>query len=94
MDSIINNLIPILIAGGPAAISAMLAIALIGLVLDRQRLLRDFDRTQKETAKVLISKDEKFDDLINNSFKSSLATADALTSLRVVLAEINVRLTK
>jgi hypothetical protein len=94
MDSIIANLVTVLVNGGQSSISALLVTVLIGLLWDRVRIMHSLEQAHKETARIMELKDAKADEVVRNYFKSSLATADALNSLKMVLNEINMRLTK
>jgi hypothetical protein len=80
-DSTIQNLIATLLSGGPAGVIALLMLVIAGLLWDRRRVFTD-------NAK----KDQKLDVMIENYHKSSISVGDALSSIKIVLAEISVKL--
>jgi hypothetical protein len=80
-DSTIQNLIATLLAGGPAGVIALLMLVIAGLLWDRRRVFID-------NAK----KDQKLDVMIENYYKSSISVGDALSSIKIVLAEISAKL--
>jgi len=80
-DTAIPNLLATLIAGGTSGVIALLLLIITGLLWDRRRVFSD-------NAK----KDAKLDAMIDNYYKSNLAVGDALNSIKVVLAEISVKL--
>ena len=80
-DLTIQNLISTLLAGGPAGVIALLMLVIAGLLWDRRRVFTD-------NAK----KDQKLDVMIENYYKSSISVGDALSSIKIVLAEISAKL--
>jgi hypothetical protein len=80
-DSNILSLVNILISGGASGVIALLILVVAGLLWDRRRVFMD-------NAK----KDMKLDTLMENHYKSSLAVSDALNSIKIILAEISVKL--
>jgi hypothetical protein len=80
-DSTVQNLIATLLTGGPAGVIALLMLVIAGLLWDRRRVFTD-------NAK----KDQKLDVMIENYYKSSISVGDALSSIRIVLAEISAKL--
>jgi hypothetical protein len=82
-DSTVQNLIATLLNGGPAGVIALLMLVVAGLLWDRKRVFSD-------SAK----KDQKIDVMIENYYKSSMAIGEAIGSIKVVLAEISVKLIK
>lgn len=77
METIITDLINVLLGGGPQAIIAILVLVIVLLVLDRRRLLADIHR-----------KDAKIDQIIDDYYKGNLTLSEALNSLKIVLYEI------
>jgi hypothetical protein len=82
-DSTVQSLIATLLSGGPAGVIALLMLVIAGLLWDRRRVFTD-------NAK----KDQKLDVMIENYYKSSVAVGDALSSIKIVLAEISVKLVR
>ena len=80
-DSTVQNLIAILLSGGPAGVIALLMLVIAGLLWDRRRVFAD-------NAKM----DKKLDVMIENYYKSSISVGDALSSVKIVLAEISAKL--
>jgi len=80
-DATVQNLIATLLAGGPPGIIALLMLVVAGLLWDRRRIFTDNAR-----------KDQKIDMLIENYYKSSMAVGEALSSIKIVLAEISAKL--
>jgi hypothetical protein len=80
-DSTVQSLIATLLTGGPAGVIALLMLVVAGLLWDRRRVFGD-------NAK----KDQKIDVLIENYYKSSIAVGEAIGSIKIVLAEISVKL--
>jgi hypothetical protein len=80
-DSTVQSLIATLLSGGPAGVIALLMLVIAGLLWDRRRVFSD-------SAK----KDQKIDVMIENYYKSSVSVGDALSSIKIVLAEISVKL--
>jgi hypothetical protein len=80
-DSSILSLVNILISGGASGVIALLILVVAGLLWDRRRVFMD-------NAK----KDMKLDNLMENHYKSNLAVSEALNSIKIVLAEISVKL--
>jgi hypothetical protein len=80
-DSTIQNLIATLLSGGPAGVIALLMLVIAGLLWDRRRVFTD-----------IAKKDQKLDVMIENYYKSSISVGDALSSIKIVLAEISVKL--
>lgn len=81
MDTIIEKLLLALFNGGPQAIIAVLLMVIIGLFLERRRLLGE-----------LLKKDEKIDKIIDDYYKGNMTLSDALNSLKSVLYEIKSKL--
>ncbi len=81
MDAIIEKLLLALFNGGPQAIIAVLLMVIIGLFLERRRLLAE-----------LIKKDEKIDKIIDDYYKGNMTLTEALNSLKSVLYEIKSKL--
>jgi hypothetical protein len=80
-DSSILNLTTVLMSGGASGVIALLVLVITGLLWDRRRVFMD-------NAK----KDLKLDTLMESHYKSNAAVNDALNSIRIVLAEISVKL--
>jgi hypothetical protein len=81
MDSILQSLLTALLSGGQQGLLALLVAVVTGLLWDRHRLLKD---VQNRT--------DKLDTIIDNYYKANLMVTEALNGLKIVLAEINVRL--
>jgi hypothetical protein len=81
VDSIISNLVGMLLSGGPHAISAVLLLCMIGLLIDRRRLIAD-----------LAKKEDKLDKIIEDYYRGNMTLADAMNSLKNVLFEIRNRI--
>lgn len=81
MDSVIENLLLALLAGGPTAIIAVLVMAIIMLVMERRRLLKKLDKNE-----------EKIDKIIDDYYKGNMTLSEALNSLKLVLYEIKGKL--
>lgn len=81
VDTIIEKLLLALFNGGPQAIIAVLLMVIIGLFLERRRLLGE-----------LLKKDEKIDKIIDDYYKGNMTLSDALNSLKSVLYEIKSKL--
>jgi len=77
VDTLISNLIGLLLSGGPHAISAILLLIIIMLLFDRRRLIADLSR-----------KEDKLDKIIDDYYRGNLTIADAMNSLKSVLFEI------
>jgi Tfp pilus assembly protein PilO len=75
--SSIIEIVNSLLMGGPHAIVVILTIAMVALLFDRKRLMNELER--KET---------KLDEMVESYQKSTLALAESLNALKVVLAEI------
>ncbi len=63
--------------GGPSAIIALLLLAILGLYMDRRRLLKE-----------ITHKDDKIDKIVEDYYKGNLTLSEALNSLKSVLFEI------
>jgi len=94
VDTGIALLTNTLLDGGNRAVLALLLFICYGLWVDRSRLTHNLQEAHKDTARAIELKDAKADEVVTSYFKSSLATADALSSLKMVLTEINIRLSK
>lgn len=81
VDTIIQNLLEKLIAGGPGAVIAALLLVIVAQWFDRKQLHATIQR-----------KDEKIEKIIDDYYKGNLSLTEALTSLRNVLFEIRSRL--
>lgn len=81
MDTIIEKLLVALISGGPQAIIAVLVIAIIGLIFERRRLLKEIEK-----------KDDKIDKIIDDYYKGNMTISEAFSSLKMVLFEIKSKL--
>lgn len=81
MDSIIEPLVVALLTGGPSAVVAVLLLVIIGLYLERRRLLADLNK-----------KEEKIDKIIDDYYKGNMTLSEALNSLKMVLYEIKGKL--
>jgi len=80
VDSIITNLIAILVSGGPQAVIAVLVLFIVLLLLDRKRLNAELSK-----------KDIKLDKIIEDYYKGNLTLSEALNSLKLVLYEIKAK---
>jgi hypothetical protein len=94
MDTVIATLMNSLLDGGNRAVTALLLFICYGLWADRSRLMLSLEQADKETIRIMDLKDAKADEVVENYFKSALATAEALSSLKMFLSEINIRLMK
>ena len=81
MDNLIQNLLNALLSGGPHAIIAVLVLIIIGLLVDRHRLVKDVGR-----------KDEKIEKIVDDYYRGNITLTDALNSLKNVLYEIRLKL--
>ena len=81
MDSLIQKLLDTLLAGGPAAIVAILVFMIIALLWERHRLLGEITK-----------KDEKIEKIIDDYYKGNMTLSEALISLKLVLYEIKSKL--
>ena len=80
MDSAIEKLLGIIVAGGPQSIIAIL-LSFIGLLLyERRRLIAE-----------IAKKDDKIDKIVDDYYKGNLTLSEALNSLKFVLYEIKSR---
>jgi hypothetical protein len=77
----VPGLITMLLSGGATGVIALLILVITGLLWDRRRVFSD-------NAK----KDQKLDIIMENYYKSNAAVTDALSSIKIVLAEISVKL--
>lgn len=77
MDKIFEILLPAMFSGGPAAIIAILLVAVGVLYLERRRLLEEIRR-----------KDDKIDKIIDDYHNGNMTLSEALNSLKNVLYEI------
>lgn len=77
MDKIFEILLSAMFSGGPAAIIAILLVAVGVLYLERRRLLEEIRR-----------KDDKIDKIIDDYYKGNMTLSEALNSLKNVLYEI------
>jgi len=82
-DTIASGLLATLVAGGTSGVIALLLLIITGLLGDRRRVFAD-------NAK----KDAKLDAMIDNYYKSNMAVGEALNSIKIVLAEISVKLVR
>ena len=82
-DSIASGLLTTLVAGGTSGVISLLLLIITGLLWDRRRVFSD-------NAK----KDAKLDAMIDNYYKSNMAVGEALNSIKIVLAEISVKLVR
>jgi hypothetical protein len=82
-DTTATGLLSTLIAGGTSGVISLLLLIITGLLWDRRRVFSD-------NAK----KDAKLDAMIDNYYKSNIAVGEALNSIKVVLAEISVKLVR
>jgi hypothetical protein len=80
-DNSILSLTTMVMSGGTSGVIALLVLVITGLLWDRRRMFTD-------NAK----KDMKLDTLMESHYKSNVAVNDALNSIKIVLAEISVRL--
>ena len=63
--------------GGPNAIIALLVLIIFGLIMDRKNLRDDIKR-----------KEERLDKIVDDYHQGNLTIAEAMNSLKYVLAEI------
>ena len=82
-DSSIMNLVALITSGGASGVIALLILVITGLLWDRRRVFMD-------NAK----KEEKLNNLMESHYKSNLASSEALNGIKIVLAEISVKLTR
>lgn len=81
MDNLVENLLKALLAGGQSAVIALLILIIVGLLVDRFRLVKDVSR-----------KDEKIEKIVDDYYKGNLTLTEALNSLKTVLYEIRLKL--
>lgn len=81
MDTIIEKLLVALLGGGPTALIAVLVIAVLALVMERRRLLKEIEK-----------KDDKIDKIIDDYYKGNMTISEAFNSLKMVLFEIKGKL--
>lgn len=81
MDAIVEKFVTALFAGGTSAVIAILGLIVIGLFIERKRLLEE-----------LTKKDNKIEKIIDDYYQGNLSLSEALTSLKIVLYEIKARL--
>jgi hypothetical protein len=80
-ESIIQKLLEAMLAGGPQAFVAILALIVALLLLERRRLVADIQK-----------KDDKIEKIIDDYYKGNLSLSEALTHLKLVLYEIKGRI--
>lgn len=80
-DTLIDKLLEAMLGGGPQALIAVLGIVIIGLMLERQRLIKEIQK-----------KDDKIEKIVDDYYKGNITLSDALTSLKLVLYEIKGKL--
>jgi hypothetical protein len=80
MDTTISTLLAPLLAGGPAVVAAM-ALIILALLWERRRLMNEI----KE-------KEGKLDKIVEDYHRGNLTIAEAMNSLKYVLAEIKGKL--
>jgi FtsZ-interacting cell division protein ZipA len=80
-DTNLTQLLGLITSGGASGVIALLILVVTGLLWDRRRVFSD-------NAK----KDEKLDALMESHYKSNIAVSEALNSIKIVLAEISVKL--
>jgi uncharacterized membrane protein YqiK len=76
MDTVIGNLIAILLQGGPEVV-AVLILFIVLLLFERKRLISEVSR-----------KDARIDKVTEDYHVGSLTLAEALNSLKMVLFEL------
>lgn len=81
MGEIFEKLFLMVITGGESAIIAFLIIAVVGLLVERRRLLKKLDKNE-----------EKIDKIIDDYYKGNMTLSEALNSLKLVLYEIKGKL--
>jgi len=77
----ITSIITLLANGGPTAIIAVLVLIIVGLCIDRRRLLAEITR-----------KDDKIDKIVDDYYKGNLTLSEALNSLKNVLYDLKGKL--
>lgn len=80
MDTIVTNLVAILVSGGPQAIIAVLILVIVMLIFDRKRMNAEMSK-----------KDDKLDKIIDDYYKGNTTLSEALNSLKMVLYEIKAK---
>lgn len=81
MESLVGNLLSVVLSGGPHAISACLFLFIIMLLFDRKRLLD-----------TIAKKDARIDGVVTDYYKGNLTLAEAMTSLKNVLFELKMKI--
>lgn len=81
MESLISDMLQIMMGGGPNAIIAILVMIIALLLWERKRLIASID-----------NKDAKIERIIDDYYRGNLTLAETLTSLREALHEIRSRL--
>ncbi len=71
MDQLIQQLITITVGGGSQAVIALMFFVIVGVCLDRKRLIADNK-----------AKSERIDKIIDDYYKASLQVREALTTIK------------
>jgi hypothetical protein len=71
MDQLIQQLITITVGGGSQAITALMFFIIVGVCLDRRRLIAENK-----------AKSERIDKIIDDYYKASLHVSEALASIK------------
>jgi hypothetical protein len=79
----VPGLITLLLSGGATGVVALLILVITGLLWDRRRVFMDNEK-----------KDKKLDLIMEHYYSSNAGVTDALSSIKIVLAEISVKLIK
>ena len=77
METVIQLLVGVTQAGGPAALIGVLVLIIGFLFYERTRLLKEVEK-----------KDEKLEKIIDDYYKGNMTISEAFTSLKLVLYEI------
>ena len=80
METILTTLVTTGLAGGPQSLVAILFIVIAFLWIDRQRMTKEIAR-----------KDERLEKIVEAYHAGSLTLSEALTALRITLAEMKSR---
>jgi hypothetical protein len=77
----VTTLLGLITSGGASGVIALLILVIFGLLWDRRRVFSEYAK-----------KEEKLDALMESHYKSNMAVGEALNSIKIVLAEISVKL--
>jgi hypothetical protein len=80
VESIIGNLITILLQGGPEVVAVLLLFIML-LLFDRKRLISEVEK-----------KDSRLDKIVDDYHSGNLTLSEAMNSLRMMLFELKARI--